>query len=292
MNNIVSIVLAGGCSRRLYPIATALKPKQFLNGSRLDALFKENVDFACETSKTTILISASRYRNNVLMPLNHAQRSTIQFIFEPCMRNTLSATALGAMMAREKFNDPIIFITPADLIYQNKQDMLRAISEIASKHEDSNITFFHDAHSVENKSFYGPFLCRASKVLSLIKSAHDNNFAQLIKSLKNGHVRQNELNISYEDYSSVADLEFKKEILQSNLNIQNHIINSRIFDLNTVEDFFNLHENDGQIELDKEMKNIDVKSFNQFSQDYFIATSESGKFLRRKTARQTILEEA
>ena len=292
MIKLVSIVLAGGCSRRLYPIASALRPKQFLPGYKSKYLFNESTDLAGEISDQTILISAIRYRNNILLPLNQEQRGEVQFIFEPCMRNTLAAVALGAVVVIDKFNDPLVMVMPGDLVYQDKKEVKTAISELTKKYNDNVVTFISDIEATKNPDFFGPFICRASKLLALCKSVNEANFSQLIRSLKNSYVRQNETNISYEDYSSVAEIELRKEIFQGKLNISNHIISSKINDINTVEDFYSLYQKSGEVRLEDDLKNIDIKSFNQFSPDYYIAKENDECLLRRKSAKQAEIEVA
>lgn len=283
MTEIVSIVLAGGCSRRLYPLTSALIPKQFLPGVKKKFLFQESTDFADEVSKEVILISAIRYRNNILLPLNPEQRAKIQFIFEPCMRNSLAAAVLGALVAIEKYNDPLLFVTPSDLVYQDSQELKKFLAEAEKQYSDNAITFINDLESTKNQFFFGPFVCRASKLVALCKSLNENNFSQLIKSLKNAYIRLNETNICYEDYSSVAEIELTKELFHGKINLSNQILTNKILDVNTVEDFFHLYQTCGEVKLPGDLKNIDIKSFNQFSPDYFITKNEEGCLLRHKS---------
>ena len=286
MTKLVSIVLAGGCARRLYPIATALKPKQFFAGTDEEFLFQENVNLISAVAEETIIVSAIRYRNNIILPLNSEQRAQITYIYEPCMRNTLAAVVMGAMVALEKFEDPLLLITPCDLIYQDKSELKVAIKEIIKNHNDNNVTFISDLKSTQQNSFFGPFICRASKLLALCKSSNESNYSQLFKALKHAYIRQNELNINYEDYSSVVDLELRRELFQGKLNICNHILNGEVLDLNDVNDFFNHYQLEDQVVLDLNLKNIDIKSFNQFTHDYFIVKDSGDNLLRRKSAKE------
>jgi len=286
MTELVSIVLAGGCARRLYPIATALKPKQFFPGREDGYLFQENVNLVSELSEETIIVSAVRYRNNILLPLSNEQRAHFYYIYEPCMRNTLAAIAVGVLTVIEKFGDPLILVSPCDLIYQDQSEFKSSIKEAIKQHSNNVVTFISDLKTTQQSDFSGPFICRASKLAELCKSINESNFEQLIKSLKNAYIRQNELNINYEDYSAIVDIELRRELFQGKLSINNLVLTGNIFDINNIDDFFNHYQLDGEVKLDSSLKNIDIKSFNQFSYDYCITKENGENVLRHKAVKE------
>jgi len=282
MTKLIPIVLAGGAGRRLYPISSALLPKQFLQNPGEDCLFQSTMKTVSSLSEDVIVVSSIRYRNNILMMLSNEQRESIKFVFEPCMRNSLAASLLGAMLAAQKYEDPLVLVTPCDLIYEDPGQLKLAINEVLRKFNDNSVTFLTDLKSTHNPEFFGAFICRASKLLSVCSQYNESNFAKIMTSLKHSLVRQNEISINYEDYSSVVDCELSKDFFTGKFNVNNYLLGKSVLDINNIDDFFSHHQENGAVPLNMSLKNVDIKSFNRLSPVYYISEGEQGLFLCRK----------
>lgn len=283
MTKLVSIILAGGASRRLYPIASALVPKQFMDTAREGCLFQNTMKTVSSIGRDIIVISSIRYRNNVLMQLNNEQRDSIKFIFEPCSRNNLAAIISGSALAIEKYGDPLVLVTPCDLVYEDQAELQSALKEISRKFNDNSVTYLSDVKSASDLEFFGAFVVRASKLLAACQQFQGANFATVVKSLKHALVRQNEISINYEDYSAVVDIEFSREIFSGKLTINNFLLNKSVVDINNFDDFFNYYQSNGTVPLNAQVKELDIKNYNRLSQTYYIERSDAGLVLRQKS---------
>ena len=119
---IVPVVLAGGVGARLGPLSRALLPKQFVRFPRQQgSLFQDTLsrlEGLDNLSKPLVVCNADhRFLVAEQLRLLGQDRSTI--LLEPVGRNTAAAVAMAALVARQRYDDPVILILPADHVIEN-----------------------------------------------------------------------------------------------------------------------------------------------------------------------------
>ena len=119
---IVPVVLAGGVGSRLWPLSRALLPKQFVRFPRQQGSLFQNTLSRLEgldnVGKPLVVCNADhRFLVAEQLRLLGQEHSTI--LLEPVGRNTAPAVAMAALVARQRYDDPVIFILPADHVIEN-----------------------------------------------------------------------------------------------------------------------------------------------------------------------------
>jgi mannose-1-phosphate guanylyltransferase/mannose-6-phosphate isomerase len=139
------VILCGGSGTRLWPLSRAGFPKQFLALSgNLDkkTLFQEAVErlnqcnSASITLGSTLIVTNEDHRFLVLDQLREMNSINTTLLLEPVGRNTSPALTLAALYASEsgkdKEQDPILVITPADQTIQNTEVFTKALQSCIS----------------------------------------------------------------------------------------------------------------------------------------------------------------
>lgn len=114
MSNVVVVIMAGGVGTRFWPLSTPSRPKQFLR------LFGEHTLLQLSYDRVRALVPPERVlvlTNEVYQPLVAEQLPEIppaNIIGEPIRRDTAAAVALAALVARERFGNPVIVTLTAD----------------------------------------------------------------------------------------------------------------------------------------------------------------------------------
>jgi mannose-1-phosphate guanylyltransferase/mannose-6-phosphate isomerase len=149
------VILCGGSGTRLWPLSRTGFPKQFLALSgNLDkkTLFQEAVerlkqcDSESITLGNTLIVTNEDHRFLVLDQLREMGEINVALLLEPTSRNTAPALTLAALYASEsgkdKEQDPILVITPADQTIQNADAFTNALQNCISvvAGDDSNKT--------------------------------------------------------------------------------------------------------------------------------------------------------
>ena len=119
---IVPVVLAGGVGSRLWPLSRALLPKQFVRFPRQQGSLFQNTLSRLEgldnVGKPLVVCNADhRFLVAEQLRLLGQEHSTI--LLEPVGRNTAPAVAMAALVARQRYDDPVILILPADHVIEN-----------------------------------------------------------------------------------------------------------------------------------------------------------------------------
>ena len=112
--NVVAIIMAGGAGKRFWPLSTEAKPKQFLSLFDDRSLLQKSFD------RISGLIPHHRVlilTNEAFVPLVREQLPQVpaeNIIGEPVRRDTAGAVALGAVLCRKRFGNPVIITLTAD----------------------------------------------------------------------------------------------------------------------------------------------------------------------------------
>ncbi len=121
MQNIYTLIMAGGSGTRFWPRSKTQKPKQYLNIFGESSLLQDTIKrFATFTEKENIYIVSSATQAKVLeeqTPMLPKQN----LIYEPVGRNTLPCIGLAAMYAERENPDGIMVVSPSDHLITNNQ---------------------------------------------------------------------------------------------------------------------------------------------------------------------------
>ena len=140
MQNLYTLIMAGGSGTRFWPRSKTKKPKQYLNIFGDSSLLQDTIDrFATFTSHHKIYVVSSAAQAEVL----EAQTPMLpkeNLIYEPVGKNTLPCIGLAAMYAELEDPDGIMVVSPSDHLITNNElfkDTVLAAAKIA--HERNGI---------------------------------------------------------------------------------------------------------------------------------------------------------
>lgn len=121
MENLYTLIMAGGSGTRFWPRSKAAKPKQYLNIFGEKSLLQDTIGrFANFTNEKNIYIVSSATQAKVLeeqTPMLPKEN----LIYEPVGRNTLPCIGLAAMYAEKENPDGIMVVSPSDHLIQNNE---------------------------------------------------------------------------------------------------------------------------------------------------------------------------
>ncbi len=136
MENIVPVIMCGGCGSRMWPMSRTQYPKQFLNllGERsLLQMTFERIDFV---EQDPILVCNEDHRFLVAEQMRSSATNAHSIILEPEGRNTAAAVALAAFKAIEQGSDPLLLVLAADHVIQDQshfEDVVHNAAAMAEK---------------------------------------------------------------------------------------------------------------------------------------------------------------
>lgn len=131
MQNIYTLIMAGGSGTRFWPRSKTLKPKQYLNIFGESSLLQDTIErFLSFTEIENIYIVSSATQAEVLE--EQAQMLPKQnLIYEPIGKNTLPCIGLAAMYAERDNPDGVMVVSPSDHLINNtelfKETVLSAV---------------------------------------------------------------------------------------------------------------------------------------------------------------------
>lgn len=146
-HNVHVVILAGGSGSRFWPLSRELSPKQMLEVFGKQSLLVQTIERAAQvmTAESTLNIVVGEALldeiRNHLKAHHEFDAMTINYIVEPCARNTAPALALAA--ATIKLHDPtgIVMMLPSDHLCESGNRWLKtARAAIVRAHADELVT--------------------------------------------------------------------------------------------------------------------------------------------------------
>jgi mannose-1-phosphate guanylyltransferase/mannose-6-phosphate isomerase len=113
---IVPVILSGGEGKRLWPMSSAARPKQFLSLTGEETLLQQTVRRLSEPGMfaAPIIIGGAGQRFLIAEQLRAAGLTAHRIVLEPMGRNTGPALAVGALLAMAADPDALILSAHAD----------------------------------------------------------------------------------------------------------------------------------------------------------------------------------
>ena len=143
MKNLVPVILSGGAGTRLWPQSRESMPKQFvkLHGER--TLFETTLArMASLGARAGIVVSNEEHRFVVAEQLRVSEMDDYAILLEPCSRNTAPAIAVAAMQALEHDPSAVLFIAPADHLFDDETALGASLGEAIELAERGKIVTF------------------------------------------------------------------------------------------------------------------------------------------------------
>lgn len=135
INLIQPVILCGGSGSRLWPLSRSGFPKQFLCLTGDESLFQQAAKRLVALTGPQFavappyIVSNEEHRFLALEQLREVGIDLGAALLEPCGRNTAPALTLAALAAREKGNDPVMIVTPADQTIADDAAFTRAMHQ-------------------------------------------------------------------------------------------------------------------------------------------------------------------
>jgi mannose-1-phosphate guanylyltransferase/mannose-6-phosphate isomerase len=131
MTTLVPVLLAGGVGTRLWPTSREIYPKQLLDltgeGSLLELAARRALAVAPAGQIVTVTTEAQYFP--VLDQLGDVDAGLADHVIaEPGGRNTAAAVALAALYAQARFDDPVLWVAPADHAIRHPERLSEAVA--------------------------------------------------------------------------------------------------------------------------------------------------------------------
>jgi mannose-1-phosphate guanylyltransferase len=154
-NNLVAVIMAGGAGTRFWPLSTEAKPKQFLHLFGDRSLLQKSFD------RVVGLLPPDRIlvlTNAAFVPLVQEQLPQIpaeNIVGEPMRRDTAAAVALGAVLCRKRYGNPVIITLTADHIIEPLDLFHRTLLSAAHFARTSGAIYTFGVHPSYPATGYG-----------------------------------------------------------------------------------------------------------------------------------------
>lgn len=166
MARIIPVILCGGAGRRLWPLSTAARPKQFLKlpGSACNLLQETALRLReCTPESPMMAVTGARFAARVRQDLAAADPAlAAHVITEDAPRNTAPAIALALLYAHAVFGaDSLLWICPSDHAISESARLQAALPEAIRSAQAGNIVTF-GIRPERPETGYGYIECPAS----------------------------------------------------------------------------------------------------------------------------------
>ena len=143
-NRFRPIILAGGSGKRLWPLSTTERPKQFIPLFAEYSLFDLTLQRLNKESifKKPIVVTSADYKKYVEDSIERTGVEPELIILEPSSRNTFPAIMYAVLVQQLKNKDEIFFITPSDHHIARNRDFHNSCTNILELQGKDGLTLF------------------------------------------------------------------------------------------------------------------------------------------------------
>ncbi len=131
MTTLVPVILAGGVGSRLWPTSREIYPTQLLDLTGEETLLQQAARRALAVAppERVVTVTTEAHYFAVLDQLGDVADSLADHVIaEPGGRNTAAAVALAALYAQARFDDPALWVAPADHAIRHPERLVEAIA--------------------------------------------------------------------------------------------------------------------------------------------------------------------
>jgi len=141
---ITPIILSGGEGKRLWPMSSPTRPKQFLALTGEETLLQQTVRRLSDPAMfaAPLIIGGASQRFLIAEQLREAGLAAGRIVLEPKGRNTAPALAVGALLAHAMDPDALIFSAHADHAIPNAEAFRATIARGVAAAEAGAIVLF------------------------------------------------------------------------------------------------------------------------------------------------------
>ncbi|HEY1751542.1 MAG TPA: mannose-1-phosphate guanylyltransferase/mannose-6-phosphate isomerase [Caulobacteraceae bacterium] len=138
------MILSGGEGRRLWPLSSAARPKQFLRLTGDETLLQQTVRRLADPAMfaAPIIVGGAGQRFLIAEQLLEAGLAAGRIVLEPKGRNTAPALAVGALLAHAGDPDALILSCHADHAIPDAEAFRAAIARGAAAAEAGKVVLF------------------------------------------------------------------------------------------------------------------------------------------------------
>ena len=141
---IVPVILSGGEGKRLWPLSSAARPKQFLSLFGEETLLQQTVRRVSDPAMfgPPIIVGGAPQRFLIAEQLREAGLAAGRIVLEPKGRNTAPALAAGALLAHAADPDAVIFSAHADHAIPDPAAFRETIARGVAAAESGQVVLF------------------------------------------------------------------------------------------------------------------------------------------------------
>ena len=146
VRKIIPVIMSGGSGTRLWPLSTAIKPKQFHTLGAERTMIEETVLRFSGAHEglvflPPVIIASAAHRDLVVSALSACGITPSAIILEPKGRNTAATAALAALIAQEIDPEADVLLAPADHLVSRADVFVATILAASSVLPDRIVTF-------------------------------------------------------------------------------------------------------------------------------------------------------
>ena len=181
------IILAGGSGKRLWPLSTKEKPKQFISFFGQYSLFDLTLQRINKESlfKKPIIVTSENYIRHVEESLERTGVEPELIILEPQSKNTFPAISLAVMLTLLKDKNETFFVAPSDHYISKNKEFHTSCSLAKDKIKEGHLMLLGIKPEMPSPE-YGYIVCekfegKINEVESFIEKPNLNKAKEMLK---------------------------------------------------------------------------------------------------------------
>ncbi len=187
---IFAVIMAGGVGSRFWPRSTEKTPKQLLKIFGENTMIQDTVDRlqGLVENEDIFVITNKIQRPEIINQLKNVPAENI--IEEPFGRNTAACIGLASLIVKEKSNDGVTIILPADHIIKEKKEFHKTLMTAAKFAYESKGLVTIGINPTRPETGYGYIQIDetvvSDNVYSVLSFAEKPNYATAVRFLESG----------------------------------------------------------------------------------------------------------
>ena len=134
---VVTVILSGGEGKRMWPLSSSIRPKQFIDLSNNNSLFNstllriQSLRKSGFTIESIYVVTNEEYRFLVLDQTDKLKSIKTQILLEPIAKNTAPAVTLAALAAVKDNPESIMIVMPSDHLIKDNRLFVKVMKAAA-----------------------------------------------------------------------------------------------------------------------------------------------------------------